>query len=79
LLIDDRSRYMWVELLRSKDEVAHAIVKVQEAAQVECGHKLHVLRTNRGGEFTSATFYEHFAETGVQRHLTAPIHHNKMG
>uniref|UniRef100_A0ACD5ZX98 Uncharacterized protein n=1 Tax=Avena sativa TaxID=4498 RepID=A0ACD5ZX98_AVESA len=72
LLIDDHSRYMWVELLASKDEAARAIVKFQAAAEVECGHKLRVLRTNRGGEFTSATFYEHCTESGVQRHLTAP-------
>uniref|UniRef100_A0ACD5TNV1 Uncharacterized protein n=1 Tax=Avena sativa TaxID=4498 RepID=A0ACD5TNV1_AVESA len=72
LLIDGRSRYMWVDLLASKDKAARAIVKFQAAAEVECGHKLRVLRTDRGGEFTSATFYEHCAESGVQRHLTAP-------
>jgi hypothetical protein len=63
---------MWVELLRTKDEAARAIAKFQAAAEIECGHKLHVLRTDRGGEFTSATFYEHCGETSVQRHLTAP-------
>jgi hypothetical protein len=63
---------MWVGLLGSKDEAARAIIKVQAAAEVECGHKLRVLRTDRGGEFTSATFYQHCAKTGVQRHLTVP-------
>src|SRR4051812_46371629 len=63
---------MWVELLKTKDEAARAIVKFQAATEVECWHKLRVLRTDRGGEFTSATFYEHCAESGVQRHLTAP-------
>ena len=53
---------MWVLLLASKDEVERAIVKQQAAAEVECGHKLRVLRTDRGGEFTSATFYKHFDE-----------------
>uniref|UniRef100_A0A8I6Y7V3 Integrase catalytic domain-containing protein n=1 Tax=Hordeum vulgare subsp. vulgare TaxID=112509 RepID=A0A8I6Y7V3_HORVV len=72
VLIDDRSRFMWVELLKTKDEAARAIVKFQTAAEVECGHKLRVPRTDRGGEFTSATFYKHCKESGVQRHLTAP-------
>lgn len=63
---------MWAELLASKDQAARAIVKIQAAAEVECGHKLRVLRTDRGGEFTSATFYQHCEEAGVQRHLTAP-------
>uniref|UniRef100_A0ACD6AP94 Uncharacterized protein n=1 Tax=Avena sativa TaxID=4498 RepID=A0ACD6AP94_AVESA len=79
LLIDDRSRYIWVELLASKDEAARAILKFQAAAEVECGHKLRVLRTDRGGEFTSATFYEHCAESGVQRHLTAPYTRQQNG
>jgi transposase InsO family protein len=61
-----------VEHLASKDQLACAIVKVQAAAEVECGHKLQVLRTNPGGEFTSATFYKHCEEAGVQQHLTAP-------
>jgi transposase InsO family protein len=56
----------------SKDEAAKAIVKILATTEVECGYKIHVLRTNRRGEFTSATFYQHCAETGVQCHLTAP-------
>lgn len=40
-------------------------------AELECGHKPRVLHTNRGGEFTSATFYEHCTEQGMQRQLTA--------
>ena len=63
---------MWVLLLASKDEVERAIVKQQVAAEVECGHKLRVLRMDYGGKFTSATFYKHCTEKGVQRHLTAP-------
>jgi transposase InsO family protein len=63
---------MWVELLASKDLAARAIVKVQATAEVECGHKLQVLCTDHGDEFTSATFYQHCEEAGVQRHLTAP-------
>ena len=63
---------MWVLLLASKDEAERAIVKQQAAAEVECSHKLRVLRTDRGGEFTSATFYKHCDEKGMQRHLTAP-------
>ena len=79
LLVDDYSRFMWVLLLASKDEAERAIVKQQAAAEVECGHKLRVLRTDRGGEFTSATFYKHCDEKGVQRHLTAPYSPQQNG
>ena len=45
LLMDDCSRYMWLQLLTSKDK-----------AEAESGKKLRVLRTDRGGEFTSVEF-----------------------
>lgn len=79
LLVDGRSRFIWVVLLASKDEVERAIIKFQAAAEVECSHKLRVQRTNRGGEFTLATFYEHSTEQGVQRHLTAPYSPQQNG
>ncbi|KAK1609896.1 hypothetical protein QYE76_033569 [Lolium multiflorum] len=72
---------MWVELLKAKDEAARAIVMFEATTELECGHKLRVLRTDRGGEFTSVTLYEHCTETRVQRHLTVPYtaQHNSGG
>jgi transposase InsO family protein len=61
LLVDDLSRYMWVVVLGSKGE----------AAEAECGHKLHVLSTDNGGEFTAAEFASYYADEGVQRHYSA--------
>lgn len=52
LLMDDCSRYMWLQLLMSKDEAAAAIKKFETRAEAESGKKLRVLRTDRGGEFT---------------------------
>jgi transposase InsO family protein len=72
LLIDEMSRYMWLHLLSSKDQVVAAIRNFQSAVEVESGRKLKVLRTDRGGEFTSVEFSEHCARRGVQRQLTAP-------
>jgi transposase InsO family protein len=39
---------------------------------VEYGHKLRVLRTDNGGEFTAAEFALYCAEEGIQRHYSAP-------
>jgi transposase InsO family protein len=58
LLVDDLSRYMWVVVLGSKEEV-------------ECGRKLRVLRTDNGGEFRVAEFASYCADEGVQRHYSA--------
>jgi transposase InsO family protein len=72
LLVDDLSRYMWVVVLGSKGDVADAIRCAQAAAEAECGRKLRVLRTDNGGEFTTAEFASYCADEGVQRHYSAP-------
>jgi hypothetical protein len=68
--IDDLSRYMWVVVLGSKGEATDAIRRAQAAAEVECGRKLRVLRTDNGGEFTAAEFASYCADEGVQRHYS---------
>ena len=72
LLMDDCSRYMWLQLLTSKDEAAAAIKKFKMRAEAESGKKLRVLRTDRGGEFTSMEFTAYCMDQGVVRHHTAP-------
>ena len=37
LLMDDCNRYMWLQLLTSKDEVAEAIKKFKARAEAESG------------------------------------------
>jgi hypothetical protein len=56
---------MWVVVLSSKGEVADAIKHAQAAAEVECSHKLRVLRTDIGDEFTSVEFASYCADEGV--------------
>ncbi|CAA7391866.1 unnamed protein product [Spirodela intermedia] len=66
LLVDDRSRYMWVAMLPSKDRAAS-------------GLKLGALRTDRGGEFTSHEFAEYCAGEGIHRQHTAPYSPQQNG
>jgi hypothetical protein len=49
LLVDDMSRFMWLQLLSSKDQAPSFIKNFQAAIEVESGHKLKVLRTDGGG------------------------------
>ena len=72
LLIDDCSRYMWLQLLTNKDEAPAAIKKFKMRTEAESGKKLRVLRTDRGGEFTSVEFVTYCADQGVGQHHTAP-------
>ena len=72
LVVDDYSRYMWVVLLRSKDEAFEAFKKLKAATEME--HKLNVraLRTDHGGEFTSNEFNDYCEKIGIKRFLTTP-------
>jgi transposase InsO family protein len=79
LLVDDMSRYMWLCLLASKDQALAAIRRFKAAAELESGRKLKVLRTDRGGEFTSVEFGAYCVEEGVQRQLTAPYSPQQNG
>jgi transposase InsO family protein len=79
LLVEDRSCYMWLTLLRSKDRAAAAIKEFQARAEAESGCKLLALRTDRGGEFTSKEFMEYCAADGVHRQLTAPYSPQQNG
>jgi transposase InsO family protein len=58
-------------VLGSKGEATDAIRRAQAAAEAECGHKLCVLRTDNGGEFTAAKFVPYCADEGVQHHYSA--------
>ncbi|WVZ79341.1 LOW QUALITY PROTEIN: hypothetical protein U9M48_026932 [Paspalum notatum var. saurae] len=79
LLVDDHSRYMWLRLLTTKDQAAEAIKEIKARAEAETGKKLRVLRTDRGGEFTSLEFGQYCAEVGVGRHLSAPYSPQQNG
>jgi hypothetical protein len=70
LLVDDLSRYMWVVVLDSKGEAMNAIRHAQATAEAECGRKLRVLRTDNGGEFTTAEFASYCTDEGVQHHYS---------
>jgi transposase InsO family protein len=72
LLVDDVSRYMWAVLLNAKAAVADAIKRLQATAEAKCGHKLRVLLTDNGGEFTTAEFMAYCADEGIHRHFSAP-------
>ena len=70
LLMDDCGCYMWLQLLTRKDEAAVVIKKFKMREEAESGKKLRVLRTDRGGEFTSVEFVAYCVDQGVVRHHT---------
>ena len=49
----------------SKDEAVAAIKKFMTRVEAGSGKKLRVLRTDRGGKFTSVEFAAYYADQGV--------------
>jgi transposase InsO family protein len=72
LIVDDHSRYMWVELLKTKDEAFKCFKRVRALAETEHGAKLRAFRSDRGGEFNSLEFKEYCDEHGIKHFTTAP-------
>jgi len=79
LVVDDCSRYMWLELLASKSEALQYFRKIKMAAEVESGHRLKAFRSDRGGEFNSGAFIDFCDEHGIKHNTTAPYSPQQNG
>jgi hypothetical protein len=71
LMVDDKSWFMSIVLLSSKNQTPVAIKRFQLRAEYETGEKLGGLRIDRVGEFNSVSFLEYCLEHGVWWQLTA--------
>jgi transposase InsO family protein len=79
LIVDDYSRFMWLELLTTKDEAFQYFKKVQAAAEREHGRRLKAFRSDRGGEFNSNVFTAYCNEQGIKHNTTAPYSPQQNG
>ena len=69
---DDKTRYVWVYLLKQKSEVFGRFLEWKAIAEKLSGHRLRTLRTDNGGEFTSTEFENYLKSEGVKHELTVP-------
>nr|GEU90544.1 zinc finger, CCHC-type [Tanacetum cinerariifolium] len=72
LLVDDCTRFMWAYFLTSKDQAFSSFKEFRQQIEMEMGMKLRMLKTDRGGEFTSNEFTKYCKENRIARQLTAP-------
>ncbi|GKA65283.1 zinc finger, CCHC-type containing protein [Tanacetum coccineum] len=79
LLVDDYSRYMWVYFLTTKDQAFDTFKEFKNSIENELRTTLKMLRTDRGGEFTSNEFMLYCKENGIARQLTAPYSPQQNG
>ncbi|CAI7746372.1 unnamed protein product, partial [Closterium sp. NIES-54] len=79
-IVDDHTRAVWVNPLKTKGEVAAAVLKEwMPRAQRESGHKVKVIRTDNGGEFIGADFEKELKQKGIQHQLTVPYNPQQNG
>ncbi|GJW54514.1 zinc finger, CCHC-type containing protein [Tanacetum coccineum] len=79
LIVDDYSRYMWVYFLSTKDQAFDTFKEYKSTIEKELRTTLKMLRTDRGGEFTSNEFTQYCKENGIARQLTAPYSPQQNG
>ena len=70
--VDDHNRKSWVMLLKNKVETGDRLKEWKALVENERGLKLGRLRTNNGGEFTSAALRTWLKEKGVSQEFTPP-------
>ena len=79
LIVDDHSRYMWLELLASKDEALVYFKRFKAAAELESGRRLKAFRTDRGGEFNSGAFVAFCNDHSIKHCTTTPYSPQQNG
>ncbi|KAI5335519.1 hypothetical protein L3X38_025652 [Prunus dulcis] len=60
----------WVYFLINKSNAFECFNKFKAMTELQSGHKVKSLRSDRGGEFMSNEFHEYCSEAGIQRQLT---------
>jgi len=79
LMVDDFSRYMWIELLATKDEAFTYFKKIKATAELESGCRLKAFSTDRGGELNSGVFVTFCNEQGIKHNTTIPYSPQQNG
>ncbi|KAJ0466897.1 putative RNA-directed DNA polymerase [Helianthus annuus] len=72
LVVDDFSRYMWVTLIKTKDQVPGVLIELITRIENDFSKKVKALRTDNGGEFTSHVLGDFCKHKGITRQFTAP-------
>ena len=70
--VDDKSRYVWLYVLKSKGEVFSKFCEWKALVERSTGRKLKALRSDNGGEYTFGEFVEYLRSEGIRHELTVP-------
>ena len=72
-LMTRRITHAWIYAIKHKHEVFQTFVEWKRVVEKSSGHRVKKLRTDNGGEYTSAEFESYLKKEGIlqsQRHLS---------
>ena len=72
VVVDDFSRYFWVEFLREKSEACDKMERLCKRLQNEKGVLIVKIRSDHGKEFENAKFEAFCSEHGIKKEFLAP-------
>ena len=72
VIVDDFSRYVWVEFLREKSEACEKMVNLCKRLQNEKGVSIVKIRSDHGKEFENARFESFYEKSGIKKEFSAP-------
>lgn len=70
--IDDKTRYVTVYMLKSKDQVFEKFKEFKALAEKQTGQKIKAIRSDNGREYLSGAFENFLVSQGIKRQLTVP-------
>ncbi|KAJ9539364.1 LOW QUALITY PROTEIN: hypothetical protein OSB04_032097 [Centaurea solstitialis] len=78
VIVDEFSRYTWVNFLRSKDGASDIIISFIRNVQVRLQLPVQVIRTDNGTEFKNRKLDSFLDSVGITHTFSLPEHLNKM-
>ena len=78
-ITDDATRYRWILLLKTKDEVIPKFQEWLPYAETQSEKRLKALRSDHGAEFTSYAFENFLKERGIDHDYSVAYHPQQNG
>ncbi|XP_033134685.1 uncharacterized protein LOC103873924 isoform X1 [Brassica rapa] len=70
--IDEKSKYTWITLIKTKDRVLDAFKNFQSYVSNQYNAKIKIFRSDNGGEYTGSAFKNHLAQNGILHQTSCP-------
>src|ERR1700749_1690183 len=68
--IDNATRYCSIALLKNKSDVFAAFKQFKSLVETQLGHKIKILRDDKGGEYMSKAFDQFLSAAGIDHQKT---------